>query len=275
MAMQFSLASTGIRLIDVFSNYFEIIPANTPQLLDAVYQLRYQVYCVETGFEDPKLYPQQLEMDEFDRYSVHSLLRHRQTGIYAGTVRLILPRMDIEKCFPIHQVTKHPLYLDHEQFPRATVAEISRIAISKEFRKRLGEFSSPSAISQASEIIDSRDERRIIPHIVLGLVAGLVRMSVENGIKHWFCVVEQPLLRLFYRYGLRLIPCGHLIEYHGKRQPCYTHLNQLLETVHKEQPSIWELITDKEYQFQAHPPQIPRNSGNSDVYQRTITNRGT
>src|SRR5699024_10093624 len=100
MAMQFSLASTGIRLIDVFSNYFEIIPANTPQLLDAVYQLRYQVYCVETGFEDPKLYPQQLEMDEFDRYSVHSLLRHRQTGIYAGTVRLLLPRMDIEKCFP-------------------------------------------------------------------------------------------------------------------------------------------------------------------------------
>jgi N-acyl amino acid synthase of PEP-CTERM/exosortase system len=234
------------RLHNIFSDYFDIIPANTPQLLEAVYRLRYQVYCMETRFEDPKLHPWQLEIDEFDQYSVHSLLQHRRTGIYAGTARLILPRMDVEKCFPIHEVTNHPLYLDHKRFPRAAVAEISRFAISKEFRKRLGEFSSPSAASQMPETIGRTDERRIIPHIILGLVAALVRMSTKNGIKHWFCIVEQSLLRLLYRYSLQLIPFGPVINYHGQRQPCYVHLSQFLETAYREQPHIWELITDKE-----------------------------
>jgi N-acyl amino acid synthase of PEP-CTERM/exosortase system len=242
------------KLNRIFWDYFDIIPANTPSLLEVVYRLRYQVYCVETGFEDPSFHPQQLEIDEFDQYSVHCLLQHRQTGIYAGAARLILPRTNIEKCFPIHEVTNHPRYLDHKRFPRETVAEISRFAISKEFRKRLGEFSSPSAVPEIPEATGRTDERRIIPHIILGLITGLIRMSAQNRIKHWFCVVEQPLLRLLYRYGLQLIPCGPVINYHGKRQPCYVHLSQFLETAHQRQPDIWEIITDEGYYYLLNAP---------------------
>lgn len=233
------------RLIDIFFDYFEIIPANTTELLETVHHLRYQVYCVETGFENPNLYWHQLEKDEFDPYSVYSLLRHRRTGIYAGTVRLILPRTDIEKCFPIHEVANHPLFFNHKKIPRVAVGEVSRFAISKQFRKRLGEFLSPTSAPQQDNSINRINERRIIPHLILGLVAGLVSMSVKHGIEHWFCVVELSLLRLLSRYGLQLIPCGPMIDHHGKRQPCYAHLSKFLETAHTEQPAIWELITDE------------------------------
>ncbi|ADJ28651.1 conserved hypothetical protein [Nitrosococcus watsonii C-113] len=233
------------RLIDTFFDYFEIVPVNTTKLLETVHHLRYQVYCVETGFEDPNLYRHQLEKDEFDPYSVYSLLRHRRTGIYAGTVRLILPRTDTEKCFPIHKVTNHPLFLNHHKFPRTAVGAVSRFAISKHFRKRLGEFSSPTGMSQQERSTHRLEERRIIPHLMLGLVAGLVSMSVKQGIEHWFCMVEPSLLRLLSRYGLQLIPCGPMIDHHGKRQPCYAHLSKFLETAYTEQPAIWELITDE------------------------------
>lgn len=235
--------NTESGLADIFSVYFEVLSANTRQLQEAVYRLRYQVYCLETKFENPWQFPERQERDEFDKYSIHSLLKHSRTNSFAGTVRLILPRPEVEKCFPVHTITSHPLFLDHQRFPRSKVAEISRFAISKNFRKRLGEFISPSASSKHHEIY--RDERRIIPHITLGLVAGAVKMSKENQIQHWFCVVERPLLRLLSKYGLYLIPSGPIVEYHGKRQPCYVHLDQFLKTAHKERPDIWELITDK------------------------------
>lgn len=234
-------AQTNRRLVNIFYSYFEEIPARTPELLRAAYHLRYQVFCIETGFEDPNQFPAKLETDEFDKYSTHSLLKYQLTGQLAGTVRLILPRIDVEKCFPIHGIAHHPLFLNERRFPRSKVAEISRIAISREFRKRKGEFASPSAASDYYST--SRNERRIIPHIILGLVAGLVRMSAENGIQHWFCVVEPSLIRIFSRYSLHIIPSGPVVEYHGKRQPCYAHIDQLLETARKKRPDVWELIT--------------------------------
>lgn len=248
------VTQTNRKLIDIFYDYFEVIPANTPELLEAAYHLRYQVFCVETGFEDINQFPAKVEMDEFDKYSIHSLLKHQSTGHFAGTVRLILPQPDTEKCFPVHRITHHPLFFDKKEFPPDKVAEVSRFAISKEFRKRRGELDSPSAASEYDEtspderrvishITSGLEERRVIPHITLGLIAGLVRMSAENGIQHWFCVVERPLLRLLSRYGLYLVPCGSIVEYHGKRQPCYAHLDQFLETARKERPDVWELLT--------------------------------
>src|ERR1700674_2148455 len=37
----------------LYERYFTVVPADTPDLLDAAHALRYQVYCVEHAFEDP------------------------------------------------------------------------------------------------------------------------------------------------------------------------------------------------------------------------------
>ncbi|MCA1586593.1 MAG: GNAT family N-acetyltransferase, partial [Acidobacteria bacterium] len=42
-----------------------------PQLLEQSYRLRYQVYCVERKFLPAENYPDQREIDAFDRYSIH------------------------------------------------------------------------------------------------------------------------------------------------------------------------------------------------------------
>lgn len=41
-------------MMDVFNQFFEMVPAVSPELKDEAYKLRYQVYCVEvTGFSNP------------------------------------------------------------------------------------------------------------------------------------------------------------------------------------------------------------------------------
>ena len=77
---------------ELFNRYLSVVPADTPSLLDQAFRLRFQVYCVERGFENPADHPDGRERDRDDDRSLHSLLIDRATGSAVGTVRLILPR---------------------------------------------------------------------------------------------------------------------------------------------------------------------------------------
>ena len=74
-----------------------------------------------------------MEIDCFDKHSLHCLIQHKTSGVYAGTVRIIKPdfpneTLAIEKnnCIP----TDDPaLVLSPPNFRRDQIGEISRLAI--------------------------------------------------------------------------------------------------------------------------------------------------
>ena len=71
-------------IVEIFNEYFDMVPAVSDELKNEVYKLRYQVYCIETEFEDPKQYPDGMEFDEFDKRSVHYLIRHQKSWSLRG-----------------------------------------------------------------------------------------------------------------------------------------------------------------------------------------------
>jgi len=222
------------KLSHTFDNLFDVVPADTPALLKQVYRLRYQVYCMENDFENPQDHPEGLEADAFDTRSVHTLLLDRSTRTVAGTARLILPDWDSPQAsLPIQLVT------DRKQPLLRQSAEVSRFAISKQYRKLL-------ETQQDSGNYDLQAQKRMLmPCITLGLIKGIVRMSVEHGITEWYAVMEPALLRLLSRFGIYFKPLGPLVEYHGMRQPCQVNLASLLERVRKDRPDVWDVITDE------------------------------
>lgn len=231
-------------LQEVFDHWFEVIPADTPELEKESFRLRYQVYCVENEFEDPADNPDGLETDFYDQHSVHSLLIHRLTGDVAGSVRLVLPRLDEPNGgLPIHQVCSEPEIRDESILPLATTAEISRFAISKQFRRRREDGTYPNmAIGMPGH--HSAEERRMLPHMTLGLLKGVMQMSHANGITHWSAVLEPALLRLLSRMGLHLNPIGPIVSYHGRRQSAYADIAKLAVRTRLERPDVWELCSD-------------------------------
>lgn len=78
-------------LVDLFNEYFEVVPADTPEKLRESYRLRYEVYYKEGLFPGMNAddCPEELEYDQYDERSVHCLLIHKPSGAIAGTVRLI------------------------------------------------------------------------------------------------------------------------------------------------------------------------------------------
>ena len=167
---------------DLYRRYFEtvVVGDHDTELRDAAFRLRYQVYCVENRFEDPADNPNGLEQDAYDERAVHCLLLHRPSQSWAGAVRLILPvKSAPERSFALQQVCTDPMIADPERFPVLEMAEVSRFCISKDFRKRQGDWLFP----QSNEPQDRQDERRVVPNMTLGLIEGLVRMSLNTQIR--------------------------------------------------------------------------------------------
>jgi N-acyl-L-homoserine lactone synthetase len=194
---------------------FDIIVADSPSLIRQSYQLRHQVYCVERGFLGGS---GTLEFDEYDSHSRHVVLVSRHSGQVVGTVRLVLPCVrEPENSFPLQLVCDPHLLND---LPLLSTAEVSRFAISKEMLSGV-----PSGLMR------------------LGLVQGLVEASHDLGITHWCAVMERSLLRLLRSSSIYFHPLGSLVEYHGPRQPCFSPIDALLSRVGREQPEIWEYLT--------------------------------
>jgi N-acyl-L-homoserine lactone synthetase len=192
--------------------------ADTPELVREAHRLRYQVYCVERNYEAGQA---GLEIDEFDCRARHIVLCQRRTGDIVGTARLVFPSgVAPQDGLPVQRICD-PAVLP--PIPLSAAAEISRFAICKD-RRGL----SPAAVSLMR----------------LGLVQGLVRLSDAAGLEHWFAVMERTLLRLLRSSAIHFQPIGPVVEHHGLRQPAYTPIGVMLSRMRREQPKVWDFITE-------------------------------
>jgi N-acyl amino acid synthase of PEP-CTERM/exosortase system len=224
-------------LLDRFDRDYDCRLANDPMLLQRALETRYQVYCVENAFENAHDNRSGIETDEFDFCSRHSVLIYRPTGETIGTVRLILPvngKLDSFSMRGIASLCKNKLPV-----PLASTAEVSRFSVSK--RSRQEALSSAQANRSLSQMAHAM--RRTEPLPSLGLIQGLVRMSMLHGISHWCAVMEPKMLRMLAAMGIHFEPVGDLVEHHGLRQLCYCEIASVLETVKQERPSFWEIIS--------------------------------
>lgn len=246
-------------LLSAFNQYFELVHADTDELRAQVFQLRYQVYVLETGFEteadcikafDADGHAVYLEEDEYDTRSDHYLLRHLRTGIYAATARLVLP--DVNKLKAPYPIEQH-CALDepvNDLTLRAHLGEISRFAVSKAFKRRLGEAGSVAGVSTDIDVYFEEHERRVLPHISLGLFAAVLRMMYTHQVSHCYAVMEPALVRLLGRFGVPFRRIGPDVEYHGLRVPCLTTVKDALPNIRQIAPPVWDLMTNRGELFQ-------------------------
>ena len=237
------MTETDFSLAEAFNQFFEIVPANTDALRDVVYRIRYQVYCHELHFENEANFPDGREIDEFDAHSVHCLLRHRPSGEFAGCVRLVLNTSNShEPQLPLEHHCGDSLdksTIDFSQLDRSTFAEISRLAIVGRFRRRPGEADNPQGVSEESATM-TPSERRVFPHIALGLYLAAAAISIQLGLSMVVVMMEPRLARHMKYFGIHFIKAGDIINHHGMRGPYY---GLVKDNLHKIKPEISGLLS--------------------------------
>lgn len=172
---------------------------DTVDLLQKVYQLRFQVYCRERQFIQESECIEGLEIDEYDPHSLHFAAFDAQENI-VGAVRLIL-----SSCaqFPVE---KHCVNLSVPLGARRReYAEISRLVISKAYRCQ-AEERPMRYIQQMSEITH-------------GLCCLLYEECRLSGITHCLALMEDPLSLLLKLRGYIFSVVGPQVDVYGRVTP--------------------------------------------------------
>ena len=236
-------ARDGLSLYEFYSKTFEIVQANTTELREECFRLRYNVYCLENPFE-PKN-DEEMERDEYDDEAVSFLLRHKSSGLFVGTTRVI--RADPTAAHSSHGVppafnlaAKHGITLPSEYTPESAI-EVSRFSISKTFRKRADDTQYPKTyLAQELE----NDKARIIPCMTLGMIAAIYQLLVREDTEYVCVVMTAHLARLLKILGICFHPAGEAIEYHGTRQIFTLTRSEFIQSVSALRPEIVEILSD-------------------------------
>jgi N-acyl amino acid synthase of PEP-CTERM/exosortase system len=140
---------------------------------------------------------------------------------------------------PLRDICDHELLsYDNTIVPWASTAEISRFAVSKRLRQRATDRS-----EAGGEFPLDYDPRRRIPDTSLGLMQGVIAMAATSGVTHLCAAMEPALLRMLRRLGMQIPSLGPEVEYHGRRQPCYSHIDTALAKIWLVRRDVWELLT--------------------------------
>jgi N-acyl amino acid synthase of PEP-CTERM/exosortase system len=235
-----------IRFIKVDSEYMK----------KEVYKLRYDVYVNEFGFEKQGDHPSGLEMDIYDPYSVE-LAAIEQVNVerqkIIGTIRLILHS---EHGFPIENTV--PIGFTGKKPPVDKIAEISRLAISKEYRRRQGDglygAKSFQKVSEDGGLADcgriQSEKVKIQPYLILGLFKEMYQVSKKMGITHWYMITEKKLWYALKRFDLIFRQIGEPVNYHGLRIPylgVVAEIEQHLREKHVDLYKDFLVGLDKQY----------------------------
>ena len=231
------------RDLDLYDRYFTVVPADTPELLDAAHELRYQVYCREHAFENPADHPGGREVDVYDASSVHAVLIQRAGDRVVGWLRLILPGEGGVAQLPLRQLVSGEAAERLDACDPLRTAEISRYAVSKALRRREGEELYPDVPPAGQEEdLPVADLRRLAPHLSVGLLRGVATLAAAQGVTTLCAAMAPALLRLVKRFGFRFHLLGPPIEYHGVRQPCIADCEELLAELAQRESDYFELV---------------------------------
>ncbi len=198
------------------------------RLMDASYRLRYQVYCVERGFLKAEDYPDGREIDEFDRHSLHLGVVDGE-GTMLATARLVKVNMIGLPLFRHCQI-----YARESELYRETnrVAEISRLCVSREFRKfRAGSI--PLAIT---------------------LYRAIYQASKRNGFTHWLVATEPSLQRLLASLKVPFREVGPQTDYYGPVAPYLVDLSKWDQTIlSRSLPALHSFLDGLEPEYRPLP----------------------
>ncbi len=222
-------------------------PGQQAHILEAIYRLRYQVYVNEWGFERPEDHPSGMEKDAYDDNSRHFYACRGEGGEIIGTARIIL---DCGLPFPIER--HFTLDAAHQAIPRSRLAEISRLAISKDFRRRAIDqviFSQDDSLCSQVETDPAmkralKDERRKCEHeLIRGIYLLLYQESLRLGLTHWYAVMARGLHVTLGRWGIEFQQIGPAQDYHGVRAPYLLSIDDLTRSIAARNPELLKMAT--------------------------------
>ena len=228
---------------------FTFMEATDPVLIDSIHRLRYQIYVEEYGYEKVSDHPNGRERDKFDPFSVPIAALDRK-GNLVGTARLIHhspePLVALEMASPEwrEEHKNDPGLVESSRFAMSREFRLSAVDFKREmayFRKHLIFSNSSGDPEQTSNVGDN--SARIL--IFLGLSYAMIETAQKHGATYHLMTAERSLYILLKRNGMRFVPIGPEVDYHGLRTS-YAQVNDdLFQSVQSLKKKVHTFLSER------------------------------
>jgi N-acyl amino acid synthase of PEP-CTERM/exosortase system len=203
----------------MFDDHYEVILADTEAARIIHRKIRYHVYCLERGFEDPEAFPAGQEADDWDADSAQFIVRDRVTGHCVAAVRLILPRT--------------------AEFPVESLGCLLPAAVAGHSRRRLAEISRICVIRTPNPIGLNRHLGRGFGYVtrkrefevLLGMLRALKDYCLARRIESCYLLVTETFARLLRLMGAVLYQVGVATDHRGYRTPYLVHMRETTQSM--------------------------------------------
>ncbi|MEO6422317.1 MAG: PEP-CTERM/exosortase system-associated acyltransferase [Candidatus Nitrotoga sp.] len=181
------------------NNSYEVILADNEESKNIHYNLRYQIFCLEKGFEEADKFKDEMERDIYDDKAIHFLVKSKNRWI--GSFRIVIDQFG---SLPFQKVSTPycPQFLQRE----LQTAEFSRLGILRPFQNLRNGQSPKESSENESEIM-------------LKMLHAGVDYCRTNGIGHIICLCRRSIGRVLNQFGLQARSIGPAIIHHGPRTP--------------------------------------------------------
>lgn len=199
-------------------NRYDIVLADTEESKDIHFKLRYQVYCLEKGFEEAQKFADNLEKDEYDEKAAHFLIRCHATQSWIGTFRIVLDKFHR---LPLNDhATVQPEHIPtHEQL----CAEFSRLAVLRTFQE-------PKSGAITNVQLDC--------HILMRAINSGVRYAQQAGAAEIAFFCQRSLGKVVDKIGISMQRIGPGSHHRGLRFPFMTRLGNFPQNTFKSEISL-------------------------------------
>ncbi len=225
-----------------FGRFLEASIANSEEEKKQAYRIRHSVYCKELKFEE--INSEGMETDEYDKYSIFGLIKHRPTGLFTGCVRVVAPQQE-NQLLPIEKYCASAYKnsdIKPTDFKRSQISEISRLAVPSQFRRRKDDKHEGAATGAINSATYSTEELRCFPFISVGLYLTAAAIVVKHGCNHCFAMMEPRLAQSMALIGIKFKQLGDPVDYHGLRAAYYIDGNAFIENLSPGFSSLYQTI---------------------------------
>ncbi|MFP4080770.1 MAG: PEP-CTERM/exosortase system-associated acyltransferase [Ectothiorhodospira sp.] len=226
----------------MFDATYEAFVADTPEARRIHHRIRYTVYCLERGFEDPQAFPEGEERDQWDDRSVPFIFRHRHTGAWVGALRLVTPGPE---GLPLQQMA------ETEPMHRETAWELSRICVP-------GGMQGPEVPVANAGGQMLRDARS--PDLFAGMLRAAIEYTRDQDVPYLYFLANRALARIVGRLGFAFQNVGPGCDHRGMRYPYRAHLDEAVLSAVQRSSRMERLFYSPAPAYRLHSERLPGNA---------------
>ena len=233
----------NLDLVAHYRQFFKMMKVENPQEKELAYQLRHQVFHQDCGFHElGSLSANQLEKDEYDDLSTHTLFLQKQTNQAIGYIRLIHVAKDGNINLPAEKYYDRNFDFSASSLDKlgnGNKCEISRMALTSSFRRRKSDLD----LSDSPQLTAIAEIRRYpINYLPICLIFAVMHSMRKVNADHALAFVEKRLALFLGHFGVQYDQIGEPINCYGRRSPFILHLEATQNHLKPEFRKLFDYI---------------------------------